>query len=167
MNDHEHHTYVHENVPVLCSFTQEVVRVHGKAHPEVTRVAERFEELAAELLRHTQEEEEGLFPYIRALAATQEEGRTPERAAFDTVQEPIRAMEDGHDHASAYSWPKSVRSQATSRRPRTPAAPTAPHMPSSRSSRRTYTCTCTWRITFSSRKRLQWRPPERSRTSLY
>lgn len=96
----EHHTYVRENVPVLRDFTRKVARVHGQAHPETVQIAERFEELAAELLRHTQEEEEALFPYIKALAA-QKEGRDPEGAAFDTVQEPIHAMEDDHDHAGA------------------------------------------------------------------
>lgn len=97
----EHHRYVRENVPVLRDFTQKVARVHGKAHPEVVEIAERFEELASELLRHVQEEEKELFPYIKALAAAEEEGAEPERVAFDTVQEPIHAMENDHDHAGA------------------------------------------------------------------
>lgn len=95
----EHHTYVREQIPVLRSFARKVARVHGDAHPEVVEIAERFDELAAELLRHVQEEEDVLFPYIKALAA--EQGPERECAAPGTARESIQALEDDHEHAGA------------------------------------------------------------------
>lgn len=97
----EHHTYVRENVPVLRGFARKVARVHGETHPEVVQIAERFEELAAELLRHVQEEEDVLFPYVKALAAGEANGRAEEPMTFETVRDPIQMMEDDHEHAAA------------------------------------------------------------------
>ena len=98
--ENEHHAYVRESIPVLRAFTQKVARVHDSTWPELVDIAGLFEELAAELLRHTEEEEEMLFPYIRALVAAAEGKPAPEHvAAFETVQEPIQSMEDDHERA--------------------------------------------------------------------
>ena len=97
----EHHTYVRENVPVLRNFTQKVARVHGNARPEVVEIARLFDELGAELIRHTREEEEVLFPYIKQLVAAEEGGtsRPLTQTGFDTVRDPIHMMEEDHEHA--------------------------------------------------------------------
>lgn len=60
-----HHGYIRTAVPQLSPFLQKVVRVHGKAHPELIEIQDIFEKLSQDLLAHIQEEEEQVFPALR------------------------------------------------------------------------------------------------------
>jgi len=60
-----HHAYVREAVPALRAFTTKAARVHGGERPELVRIAERFEELAADMEGHMAFEESELFPAVR------------------------------------------------------------------------------------------------------
>lgn len=93
-----HHQYVRENIPVLLQFSQKVAKVHGGARPELIEIAKRTMELADELHAHLQKEEEVLFPYVKALVASQQNGETAAKT-FDSVEEPIALMEEEHDRA--------------------------------------------------------------------
>ena len=94
-----HHRYVRENIPLIREFTAKVARVHGHANPEVVRIAELFDAVAAELEVHMMKEEQVLFPYIERLAAAQRHGERPARPFFGTVQNPVRMMVAEHEEA--------------------------------------------------------------------
>lgn len=94
-----HHAYVREKSPMIREFMAKVARVHGHANPEVVRIAECFEAVAAELDAHMMKEEQVLFPWIERMAEARREGRRLERPFFGTVQNPIRMMEAEHEEA--------------------------------------------------------------------
>lgn len=99
--ENEHHTFVRDNLPVLQAFAQKVARVHGHHGPELIEVAACVQELVGEMTSHMQKEEHVLFPYVRELVAARKENRLPSRAGFGAVANPIRVMEDEHEHAGS------------------------------------------------------------------
>jgi regulator of cell morphogenesis and NO signaling len=94
-----HHTFVRENLPILQAFGDKVARVHGHHNSELIEVAARIHELIAEMTSHMQKEEEIVFPYVRELMAADKQGRAPSAAGFGSVDNPIRVMEEEHEHA--------------------------------------------------------------------
>jgi regulator of cell morphogenesis and NO signaling len=62
----EHHTFVRENLPVIGAFTAKVARVHGPHTPELVEIARLFAELTREMEAHMANEEEIVFPRIKA-----------------------------------------------------------------------------------------------------
>ncbi|MCK6692755.1 MAG: iron-sulfur cluster repair di-iron protein [Thermoanaerobaculia bacterium] len=94
-----HHRYVNESTPILYELTQKVARVHGDRHPELIDIADHFDAVAQELRMHMHKEERILFPYIKAMAEAEREGRPLPRAPFGPVQNPIRMMEAEHESA--------------------------------------------------------------------
>jgi len=97
----QHHAYVRDSLPLLKEFSRKVSRVHGHANPEVTEIDDRVQQLSAELLSHMQKEEMILFPYVKELVNAEKNGGVQGRPAFGTVQNPIRMMEEEHDHAGS------------------------------------------------------------------
>ncbi len=94
-----HHEYVKRMIPVLYTHTQKVATVHGSHHPEVIKIAEAFESVAAEFQQHMQKEEQILFPYIISLVEAKKTGSPSGRSPFGSVQNPIRMMEQEHQTA--------------------------------------------------------------------
>lgn len=92
-----HHAYVRRMIPVLRAHTQKVATVHGAHHPEVIRIAERFEQVSVELQQHMEKEEKSLFPYIEALGHASRE-KAPLHP-FETARSQIQAMEAEHQAA--------------------------------------------------------------------
>lgn len=61
-----HHKFVLKNLPELVFYTQKIADVHGGHHPELIEVATLFSKINDELLQHLKNEEEVLFPAIKA-----------------------------------------------------------------------------------------------------
>lgn len=97
----KHHGYVKQEVPRLQQLLKKVVSVHGTAHPELGRIQQVFQGMAAELTSHMMKEEHILFPYIVALENSVSHGRPAPRPAFGTVSNPVHMMELEHDSAGA------------------------------------------------------------------
>ncbi|MFN7980873.1 MAG: iron-sulfur cluster repair di-iron protein [Vicinamibacterales bacterium] len=97
--ERRHHTFVREQTLVIDARLDKLVKVHGRAHPELVTAAEHFGDLASELLMHLKKEEEILFPYVRALASASERGTGAPPNMFGTVRNPIRMMESEHQDA--------------------------------------------------------------------
>ncbi len=94
-----HHRYVRETLPVLEAFGAKVARVHGDGSPELHDIAAKIAELATEMRQHMAKEERILFPYVKELVeAVRDEGVRP-IAPFGTVRNPVKMMEEEHDHA--------------------------------------------------------------------
>ena len=96
-----HHRYVRESLPVLEAFGTKVARVHGDASPELLEIAAKIGELAEEMRQHMEKEERVLFPFIKQLVDADRTGKPRPPAPFGTVQDPVKMMEDEHDHAGA------------------------------------------------------------------
>lgn len=91
-----HHRYVRETLPVLVQLAQKVARVHGDRRPELHRIRDLVEELAAEMDLHMTDEEKNVFPRITALAVAQKDGAP---ADGSELRGPITTLENDHDHA--------------------------------------------------------------------
>jgi regulator of cell morphogenesis and NO signaling len=92
-----HHAYVRSALPLIARYLTKLIEVHGARHPELVRVADSFERLGGDLLRHMMKEEWMLFPYVRELALAADDRRRP--SPFGTVENPIRMMEREHQEA--------------------------------------------------------------------
>lgn len=90
-----HHAYLRFELPRLTGLIAKVSDAHGKANPKLSQLQQVFAELRAELEPHMFKEEQVLFPAIRQI----ERGGPPPPFAFGTVANPIRMMEQEHDHA--------------------------------------------------------------------
>ncbi len=75
--------------------TERVAEVHGGRHSELPEVRDLFAALRAELELHMQKEEQALFPMIKQL----DSGIAGAAGDCGTIGNPIRMMEDEHDHA--------------------------------------------------------------------
>lgn len=94
-----HHQYTREEIGRLGPLFAKVSMVHGKNHPELFKISESFEGLAAELSTHLMKEEMILFPYLTAIEAAVTENAPIAKAPFGSVQNPIAMMEHEHDSA--------------------------------------------------------------------
>jgi regulator of cell morphogenesis and NO signaling len=94
-----HHDYVRSALPTIGRYLTKLVQVHGRRHPELTRVAASFEHVAGDMLQHMDKEEAVLFPYIRT-RASQPRGAAQLPSPFGTIENPIGAMEREHQQTA-------------------------------------------------------------------
>jgi regulator of cell morphogenesis and NO signaling len=88
-----HHSYLHEELPLLVALAEKVRDVHGSRHAELARVAALVNEVRDDLEPHLAKEEQVLFPAIRAWAGGQRS------FPFGTLSNPVRMMMLEHDRA--------------------------------------------------------------------
>lgn len=93
----KHHRYVTEQIPVIQSLLEKIVRVHGGRHPELAEIKAHFDACAKELTAHMKKEELMLFPFIRKMVQAKQAETKDLAAPFGTVQNPIRMMMHEHD----------------------------------------------------------------------
>ena len=96
-----HHVYVKQEIPRLQQLLHKVVSVHGKNHPELGKIQQTFQPMAAELTSHMMKEEHILFPHIVALENAVNSGRPKPRPVFGTLSNPVHMMQLEHDSAGA------------------------------------------------------------------
>jgi regulator of cell morphogenesis and NO signaling len=101
-----HHAYVRARIPLIQGYMTNLLARHGGHPPEVVlaRLAQVFEGLADELTHHMEKEERILFPYIRTLVEARTHGGHPAPTPFGTIQNPVRVMEEEHQHAGDEMW---------------------------------------------------------------
>jgi len=88
-----HHKFVLKNLPELVFYTQKIANVHGDNHPELIEVKSLFTKINEELLQHLKNEEEVLFPAIKAA----EKNATPQ--VKSTIISEIARMQGEHEFA--------------------------------------------------------------------
>ena len=93
-----HHQYIVKTVPTLQMYLEKLCRVHGERHPELFQVKGLFDEGAAALLAHLQKEELVLFPFIKAMVASKNDGFELSPPHFGDIENPIQMME--HEHSA-------------------------------------------------------------------
>jgi regulator of cell morphogenesis and NO signaling len=93
----KHHRYVSSQIPIIKSFLEKIIQVHGASHPELSAIKKQFDACAGELTSHMKKEELLLFPFIRKMVEATQTGTKNATPAFGTVQNPIRMMMHEHD----------------------------------------------------------------------
>jgi regulator of cell morphogenesis and NO signaling len=88
-----HHKYILKALPELLFYTQKIADVHGRNHPELLEVASLFSDINRELLQHLKNEEEILFPAIKA------EIKSPSEVTKATIKNEISRMTGEHEFA--------------------------------------------------------------------
>lgn len=94
-----HHSYVHENTPLLKGYLQKVGEVHGHNHKEVLEIQTFFQMVAEELLTHMQKEEKILFPFIKKITKAKKKGEITGGFTLSSIEDPIEMMELEHENA--------------------------------------------------------------------
>lgn len=92
-----HHRYVADRSQEIGQYLEKLCRVHGSRHRELFEIRELFLESTGELAMHMKKEELVLFPRIRKMVKTQQEGVKLDPPPFGTVENPIRMMMHEHD----------------------------------------------------------------------
>lgn len=93
-----HHKYVTENLDIIDEFAQKVAKVHGDHAPEVVKIAELYEKIAADLAPHMIKEERILFPAIKAYVENKNQD-----FPFGSIENPIGMMEQEHEVVGVYA----------------------------------------------------------------
>ncbi|WP_054954907.1 iron-sulfur cluster repair di-iron protein [Paenibacillus dakarensis] len=89
----KHHAYLREELPQLTPYITKVARVHGENHPHLLRVQEIYGLLKRELLEHTEDEDQIVFPLIMHFADH------PTAEAAEALKPHVMELEGEHEHA--------------------------------------------------------------------
>ena len=95
----QHHSYAKDMIPRLSAMAKTVVEVHGEGHPELYTIGAIWQTISGELVMHMQKEELMLFPYIRRLVRSTQEGMLIQPPTFGSAAELIHLMEEEHQSA--------------------------------------------------------------------
>jgi regulator of cell morphogenesis and NO signaling len=88
-----HHKTVTKLLPQLVSYTQKIAEVHGVNHPELIEIAKLFSQINTELIQHLKKEEAILFPAIKEVLKTNDQG------AKEIIISEISRMKGEHEFA--------------------------------------------------------------------
>jgi regulator of cell morphogenesis and NO signaling len=92
-----HHAYLREELPRLDFMTRKVAAVHGEHEPRLFELQKTFETFNAEMISHTNDEDERVFPAIRKMEAA----KTGSAATSPGLRETLEKLEREHDSAGA------------------------------------------------------------------
>ena len=90
-----HHSYVRKYLPELRGFSIKVAQVHGAQHPELAEIRDTIEEISDELSQHCDEEEKGVFAYVKKIVFAKNTGKPLDRDKNLASQ--IDGLEKEHD----------------------------------------------------------------------
>lgn len=89
----KYHAGLREELPALAPYITKVARVHGENHPHLLRVQEIFKTLRAELIEHTEDEDQNVFPLILEFLSN------PTLELKEKVKPHVFELEEEHDSA--------------------------------------------------------------------
>lgn len=95
----QHHLYYYNEMPVIKGLLTKVAQHHGSNHPELGVLHSVFTRLVEELDAHFRQEEEVVFPFVKALVQAKRTGNTEALYSQPSLTEPIRLMESEHEAA--------------------------------------------------------------------
>jgi regulator of cell morphogenesis and NO signaling len=97
--EQSHHLYVRNEIPLITTFLEKISLKHGRKHPELFAIHEKFLQMSDVLLRHMQKEEKVLFPAIRELESSIRQGIELSEEERTWLMAPIHIMEMEHEEA--------------------------------------------------------------------
>ncbi|MGN7385753.1 iron-sulfur cluster repair di-iron protein [Sporosarcina sp. SAFN-015] len=89
----KYHESLREELPMLAPYITKVARVHGENHPHLLRVQEIFKALREELLNHTFDEDQNVFPLILEFL------NNPTAEVKEQLKTHVSELEAEHDNA--------------------------------------------------------------------
>ncbi len=93
---HNHHDYVRSATPVIREKLAKVRTKHGERFPEIHSISELFDDLVQTLQGHLQDEEEMLFPHMRAWSDANDSGIPFDVSTFHTMRVEVSKHEMEH-----------------------------------------------------------------------
>lgn len=94
-----HHSYVRRKTPEITAYAAKVARVHGERHPENVKIYRKFTELVNELEDHLMSEENSVFPLIKSIGITLENGGSVDAQKIKALRQELDQMETEHEGA--------------------------------------------------------------------
>lgn len=94
----KHHRYVETKISEIKPYLNKIVRVHGAEHPELNEVEALFLDSAGELTKHMKKEELVLFPFVKKMVTTKDNGGELDIPHFKKVENPVEMMKEDHDN---------------------------------------------------------------------
>lgn len=91
-----HHSYVRKYIPEINSYAVKVAQVHGDQHPELKEISTIVGEIKAELLDHCEDEEKGIFSYVKEIVAAKNQQRPLVKQSTQLASQ-IDELEHEHD----------------------------------------------------------------------
>ena len=92
----KHHAYIRQQIPVITSYLEKIVKAHGQSQPAFLEIHDLFTEGAHTLLQHLESEEGIVFPMIRDLASLPLDKDSPSCVPMNFFQQMISTMELEH-----------------------------------------------------------------------
>ncbi|MFC7680361.1 iron-sulfur cluster repair di-iron protein [Paenibacillus sp. GCM10028914] len=89
----KHHAYLRDELPQLTPYITKLARVHGEKHPHLLRVQEIYTSLKRELLDHTEDEDQVVFPRIINFV------NDPTSEAAKALEPHVLELENEHESA--------------------------------------------------------------------
>jgi regulator of cell morphogenesis and NO signaling len=96
-----HHSYVQNTSVLILKYLKKVNEVHGHWRPELAEIFAEFEASHESLQEHLKEEETILFPFVKFLAKSINEGKPISSLPEESLDEAIRMLEDDHNREGA------------------------------------------------------------------
>jgi regulator of cell morphogenesis and NO signaling len=96
-----HHAYVNVALPEIETALELFLEGHKKKYPELEKVLELFNEMAALLENHKRHEEEIIFPYIKQIDNTHRRKETYGNLFVRTLRKPLSNIAKEHDMISS------------------------------------------------------------------
>lgn len=89
----KYHDELRAELPALAPYITRVMKVHGEQHPHLMRIGEIYKILRTELLDHTEDEDENVFPLVLAFL------KEPTPALKERIKPHINELESEHENA--------------------------------------------------------------------
>lgn len=92
-----HHQFLAHAIPAIETRLAAFVNSHGGKYPEMEKIRATFSRLATELLEHTKEEEDVIFPYIMQIDAAQRGKEPYGKLLVKTMRKPLEKNAREHE----------------------------------------------------------------------
>ncbi|MDS9473115.1 iron-sulfur cluster repair di-iron protein [Sporosarcina pasteurii] len=89
----KYHDELREELPAIAPYVTRVARVHGDSNPHLLRIEEIYKELRDELLAHTEDEDENVFPLILEFL------KNPTTELKEQIKPHVLELEEEHENA--------------------------------------------------------------------
>ena len=91
-----HHRYVENKILEIKPYLEKICQVHCDRHPELFEIKDEFNIASGELAAHMKKEEFILFPFVRKMVKSKQEGTKLSAPFFGSVENPVHLMMDEH-----------------------------------------------------------------------
>lgn len=92
-----HHRYLRENTARTGAYARKIADVHGANHPELAEISALYDDTAAALMTHLDDEEQIYFPAVKRAEAAVRSGGAVDAADAATLRRGVEQLAAEHD----------------------------------------------------------------------